>query len=153
MSSSKRFTTHHFCRKNAGASTTSFVGSSLGKNLGPQTPNIKCQDLKFNSGGFVKGIALLLVGVLELNLPFKYNTLLNSWEAKMIETDLFSRLMMICIQKEKFLIFTSSLSSNFKHTQPKRPDKRARIQLKINLHKSFRKTVQQQKYKPFWLKG
>ena len=55
MSSSKRFTTHHFCRKNAGASTTSFVGSSLGKNLGPQTPNIKCQDLKFNSGGFVKG--------------------------------------------------------------------------------------------------
>lgn len=57
--------------------------------------------------------------------------------------------MMICIQKEKFLIFTSSLSSNFKHTQPKRPDKRARIQLQIDLHKSLRKTVQQQKYERF----
>ena len=93
----------------------------------------------------MKGIALLLIGVLELKIPFT-NTLLNSWEAKMIETDLFSRLMMICIQKEKFLIFTSSLSSNFEYTQPKRPDKRSRIQLKINLHKSLRKTVQQQKY-------
>ena len=67
----------------------------------------------------------------------------------MIETDLFSRLMMTCIQKDKFLMFTSSLSSNFKHTQPKRPDKRARIQLKISLHKSFRKTVRQQKYERF----
>ena len=66
MSSSKRFTTHHFCRKNAGASTASFVGSSLRQNLGPQTPNIKRHDLKFNSGGFVKGIALLLIGGMEL---------------------------------------------------------------------------------------
>ena len=61
------------------------------------------------------------------------------------------------VLREKFLIFTSSLSSHKKtHSTKTTPKKRqkARIQLEINLHKSsLRKTVQQQKYERFWLKG